>query len=495
LPPTHSSSLVSTEDDALPSLDTLTPHLEDYPEGFRSLLKNRSFLALWLGQILSQLADRVVFVAFVATLVHYFGTNDRLTSFLYIAFTIPAILLTAIAGVFVDRWPRRAVLVWTNVLRALLVFGLPWAAQQPTLWPIYGLAFFLSAATQFFVPAEAATIPMIVRKSQLMAANSLFTTTMMGSVIFGFALGDPLINIFSLGQVQWPLGVLFLLAALFLMGVRTPPMCLLADAPEGASGSPAAAASEEAPLAACVSLRAGFHRFFGEMHSGIDYIRQNPVLLRAMLKLATLFSVVVALCVLFVSFAKEFLYSNPEVAARKFAYIITFSGIGMVIGALLVGRFGRTAPRAWLVYGGFFVIGACLTLLSLTGSLDARALLLNLPPLAIPWLYLDPVHLSVRMAYTYLMALCMGLGAASVAIPLQALVHELIPEDKRGKILGVQFTLLSTASTLPVLLVGLMVEHFGSQPLFLMFGIFLLVLGVRGLYQRLTFRDVIAPNW
>jgi hypothetical protein len=40
-----------------------------------------------------------------------------------------------------------------------------------------------------------------------------------------------------------------------------------------------------------------------------------------------------------------------------------------------------------------------------------------------------------------------------------------------------------------------MVEHFGSQPLFLMFGIFLLVLGVRGLYQRLTFRDVIAPNW
>ena len=58
---------------------------------------------------------------FIAAIATFFGSNDRYNSYLYVAFTIPAILLTAVAGVFVDRWNRRAVLVITNVLRAIFV--------------------------------------------------------------------------------------------------------------------------------------------------------------------------------------------------------------------------------------------------------------------------------------------------------------------------------------------------------------------------------------
>lgn len=458
------------------AIEELVPHAD----GYRAVLQNRNFLALWIGQILSQLADRVVFVVFLAVIVHQFGSSDTYNSFLYIAFTIPAILLTAVAGVFVDRWPRRGVLVTTNLLRAVFVSFLP-VMDHANAMGIYILAFLLSAATQFFVPAEAATIPMIVRKNQLITANSLFTTTMMGSVIFGFALGDPLISIFTLDYVHWAIAGLFALSSLALMFVR-PPV------------SETARASEE-PVAVAGTLKESVGRFVAEMQEGVAYIRANVMILHAMLKLALLFSAVVALCILFVSFSKAFLYDNPEVATRKFAYIITYSGIGMVIGAWLVGQFFRTARRGLMVFGGFTAIGFCLLLLCLIGFIPKDALVLSLPVVKTDYFYLDAFQLSWRMLYTYALVPLMGVGASFVAIPLQALLHELIPEDKRGKILGVQFTILSTCSTLPVLVAGFGAEMFGVTPMFLLIGIPLFAIGVRGLYLRLHHVHAPSAHW
>lgn len=450
------------------------------PQGYRPVLRNRNFLALWIGQIFSQVADRIIFVVFISLIVHHFGTSDRYTSFLYVAFTIPAILLTAIAGVFVDRWPRRMVLVSTNLLRAAIVAFLPVAAGATGGWALYAMAFLISAATQFFVPAEAATIPMIVQRSCLLTANSLFTTTMMASVIFGFALGDPLINIFSLGQVHWAITVLFLLASISLMFVKTPPVCVL----EEGHRPPA-------------TVREAFCRFREEMGDGLRFIRENTLIKNAMLKLALLFSAIVALCILFISFAKTYLFEDPLVAARKFAYIITYSGIGMALGAFWVGHSFHHARRGVMVFGGFVAIGLCLVMLTLISGISSRDMVFDMPRFASAFLYLDEIHFTMRMLYTYSLATVMGIAAAFVAIPLQAVLHELIPEDKRGKVLGVQFTVLSTSSTLPVLIAGLAVEQVGVKAMFLLIGAPLFAFGLVGLYRRLRAgRDHgIAANW
>jgi MFS family permease len=454
-------------------------------EGYGSVLKNRNFLVLWLGQIFSQVADRIVFVVFISMIVHNFGPSDRYSSFLYIAFTVPAIVLTAVAGVFVDRWPRRAVLVTTNIIRAVLV-GFLVVAADAGLWHIYLLAFMLSAATQFFVPAEAATIPMLVRKSQLMSANSLFTTTMMASVIFGFALGDPLINIFSLSHVNWAIVALFAMAAVTLMYVKVPATCRL--------GANTVEPQDE--HSALEVIRESEKEFFAEMREGIHYIWENRVILHAMLKLALLFSSLVALCILSIGFARDYLYTNPVVAARKFAYIITYSGIGMALGALLVGNVFRNARRGFMVYGGFVGMGAALMMLAWIDPLiPATAVLWTTPEVKLPWVYLDPIHLSFRMIYTYTFSALTGMAAAFSAIPLQAFLHELIPEDKRGKILGIQFTILSTSSTLPVLVAGLGVEQLGVQFMFLLIGGPLLLLGLIGLYLRLKQNHAASANW
>jgi len=120
-----------------------------------------------------------------------------------------------------------------------------------------------------------------------------------------------------------------------------------------------------------------------------------------------------------------------------------------------------------------------------------------LPHFASGFINLDEVRFTMRMLYTYALALIMGVGGAFIAIPLQALLQELIPEDKRGKVFGVQFTILSTSSTLPVLIAGLAVEQVGVQTMFLLIGIPVLLFGIVGLYKRLKAdkNDVSVANW
>ncbi|MEZ4573516.1 MAG: hypothetical protein R2857_01075 [Vampirovibrionales bacterium] len=90
---------------------------------------------------------------------------------------------------------------------------------------------------------------------------------------------------------------------------------------------------------------------------------------------------------------------------------------------------------------------------------------------------------SYKLLYAHTITFVMGLGAAFVAVPLQSVLHIMIPEDKRGKVLGIQFTLLSACSTFPVLLAGLGAEWLGAGSMLLLGGAPLLMLGLWGLYD------------
>ena len=423
--------------------------------GYRVVLQNRSFLALWLAQIFSQLGDRVCFVIFVAVIAHKIGNYTAYQSWLYISFTIPAILLTAIAGVFIDRWKKKHVLVITNVLRAALILLLP--LIDTSLLGIYCLAFLISSVTQFFVPAEASCIPMLVEKNQLMVANSLFTTTMMGSVIFGFVLGDPLINACGIDLVHFSITALFVISALFLLGIKEKQQIHDQDRT--------------------------IKEFFSELKEGLIYIKNTPVVFNAMLKLAILFSMIVALCILSISISRDVLYyNNPVIGAQKFGYIVASSGLGMVLGSFLVVKLLRHKSKYLLIFSGFFIIGISLILLGLT-SFISKKLGIHVEPRDLGFATLKGFNLTFRMIYTYFCAGIVGIGAALVAIPVQTILQSSIPENMRGKVFGVQFTLLSTASTLPVIIVALGADFIGVMNMLFIMGVPLFVFGVYNLYQ------------
>src|SRR3954464_331061 len=88
------------------------------PATFSPILGNQAFLQLWIAQIISQLAQQMINFALLVQ-VGDLSNSGTATAAIIICFTIPAILFSAVAGVFVDRHPKRRVLVITNITRGL----------------------------------------------------------------------------------------------------------------------------------------------------------------------------------------------------------------------------------------------------------------------------------------------------------------------------------------------------------------------------------------
>ncbi len=415
--------------------------------GFLPVLRNRNFLTLWSGQVFSQLADKVYLVLMIALIASRFQTGDQTisgwVSSIMIAFTIPAVLFGSIAGVFVDRWPKKAVLVATNLLRGGLVFTLP-----PLLWlskgwaPLAGLpvgfcillvtTFLVSTLTQFFAPAEQSAIPLIVERRHLLSANSLYTTTMMASVIIGFAVGEPLLALADslttyLGWTAIGLGKELVVGSGYAIAGL---VLLLLNVREKTWGG-VTNSNGDSPAAAVETPHV-----FQDIQDGIRYLKQQHRVRSAMLQLVILFSVFAALAVLSVRLAEIM----PAIKASQFGFLLAAGGVGMAIGATFIGQFGQRFTHYQL---------------SLFGSLGMAASLLGLSVF------------SERLIPALALITLLGGFAAVVGVPMQTTIQEETPEEMRGKVFGLQNNAINIALSLPLALAGVAETFFGLRTVFI----------------------------
>lgn len=441
---TTSHGTTSTAIEEAPQELETSSVIQDEPElppeegGFIPVLKNRNFLALWGGQVFSQLADKVFLVLAIALITsHFQGVGQTISgwvSAIMIAFTIPAVLFGSLAGVFVDRIPKKIMLVATNLLRGmfvLMILPLLWISQG---WGnFYGLpvgfemllviTFLVSTLTQFFAPAEQAVIPLIVEKRHLLSANSLYTMTMMASVIIGFAVGEPLLALAdtllkSLGAAEeigkeLVVGGSYLLAGIVLFVMNT--------------GEKPHPPDHEFPHP------------LEDLRDGFNYLRQNHRVRSALIQLVVLFSIFAALSVLAVRMAEVI----PGLKASQFGFLLAAGGVGMAAGATYLGHGGQSL---------------CHRRLSLYGSLGVAACLLGfalLPPNL--WLSL------------LLMAL-LGACASLVGVPMQTTIQAETPEQMRGKVFGLQNNVVNIALTVPLALAGVAETMVGLNVVFLALG-------------------------
>lgn len=382
--------------------------------GFDTLFRNRQFMALWIAQIFSQFADRAVFVLFVAILTRTQANSQHpiniggaeLTSWLYVAFTIPAILLSPIAGVYVDRWSHRSVMVLSNLFRAACVALIVLPAVSQSLKIDFALAFLISIGCQFFGPAETASIPRLVKKSELYAANSLFFTTMMIALGFGFAIGEPIISHIGMANSPWVVSAFFIIASCLLMTIGD-------------------------------TKRPTFERepWWEELRFGLSYISSNALVFRAIMKITILFSTIITLNIIAVGLAQQVLHLQ----AFQFGYIVAAAGAGMGLGNFLVAHYGQHLRPNILVYGGFTGLG---TFMSAMGCLGFFGI----------W------H-GNAMIIPLILAACVGISCACVAVPTQAALQAVVPAELRGKVFGAQNTAMSAASTIPVVLAGQFIDN------------------------------------
>ncbi|MFM7468146.1 MAG: MFS transporter [Vampirovibrionales bacterium] len=464
-----------TSEEVFEQEDDLAP--EDALKAVAPLWQNKNFMCLWFAQVFGQLADRVVFVVFITAIARQFAATpanmEAYNTGLYMAFTIPAVTLTIVAGVFVDRWSRRATLVLSTMARAVSLLFLPWTLATHHIGWIYTLAFFQSAATQFFVPAEAASIPLVVHESQLIEANALFTTTMMASIIFGFVLGDAFLSQFRPEHIHYAVASLFAIGGMILLGFNpkrdTRFITMQEEHPSEVSSSLDTTLQEEdtqntaSKEALKATLSEAWTQFCQDMGEGIAFLKSSPITLYSLGQLSLLFAMVVGLTLLFIAMSKQWLFADATVGSQKFGYFIALSGVGMTLGALWLSQKSQSytwAQRRVLIHVGSLLLSGFISALALTPWVFPEA---QLPS------YLSPLFpkLTARMLYVGVCNLWLGFAAALMAIPLQALLQLLIPEDKRGKVMGVQYTMISIASTLPAMAVGFLTPTWGITGLLL----------------------------
>ena len=252
------------------------------------LFRNRAFLAVWAAQILSQTAANAVTSALIILVAELTHSNTS-SSFLILLAIIPAVLFGIGAGVLVDRTDRRFVLVVTNALRGVAV--LPLLLAGTSLTTAYLVNFLVASVTIFFVPAESATIPGIVRKRDLLVANSLFTFTFNGSFLLGFIILAPIaVSLYGF-EVLWTV-----IAAMF--GISSVLCATLPPSPPPQK----AAHLISAELA---------ERAFTETRQGISeafhYLRATPLVTWAMVYIALTYTLIAVAGALAPGFVREVL--------------------------------------------------------------------------------------------------------------------------------------------------------------------------------------------
>jgi MFS family permease len=319
--------------------------------GFVQVLRNQAFRRLWLVQGLSQTAQNMInfsLLILVREIVETQGISQANTaiSLLVLAFSSPAVIFSAVAGVVVERADKRTIMTISNGLRAMAV--LAFIALDPA-WPavltlaaLYSITFFLGTVGQFFGPAQAAAIPSIVAPRELLSANALFNLTFTGSQVLGFATLGPLaIKLFGVENTM--IGILFLYIAttgLAMLLPRTPP-------------------SPRNPVA---RNEHPFRQFTNEAREGLVFILQRPVLIKAItyLTLATTTYLMIA------ALGPEFITTILRLPREDIAYVVAPAGLGVLAGAMLVNRVARRIVPARLVDLGLIGAGLSLALFAIT---------------------------------------------------------------------------------------------------------------------------------
>jgi MFS family permease len=428
-------------------------------EGALAVFKNRPFLLLWLAQAATQIGGNMVIFGLTVVISKATGSVSAVSA-LILTFLVPAVLFSAVAGVFVDRLDRRLVLIITNVLRGAAFVAVFLVGNNLIL--IYLLNIFISTVTVFFAPAEAAMIPKLLPRRQLLAANGIFTLTLNAAFALGFALIGPLVV-----KIAGPQALLILVAVLYFIAAgfcsTLPPYPPPTPARQ-AFGRKAVSETEQA-----------VESIFAQLHEGLDYIRRHREIRWSLIYLGVAASLVGVLGVLGPAFAETTLGLQEE----DFVVVVLPLGIGIVMGILLLNTYGKLLPRRRVIEGGMVALGFLILAMALSGRISSF-LASTQTATGLPDLSLLTSLLSIVVAVAFFA----GIAYAFVAIPAQTQLQEDLPEDVRGRVFGVLNMLVSVASFLPILIVGPIADAIGTTLVLSMVAIAIVAAGLGSIFVR-----------
>ena len=187
-----------------------------------AVFRNRSFTFLWLGQLVSTIGSALTSLA--ASIVVFRLTGSALSvGLMLIATAAPTLILGLIAGVFVDRYDRKRIMIIADIARAVVVVLIPFLLPYGIAW-LYVLVMMTSVIGQFFDPAHSSVVPEIASDEELAAANSFMAISAFGSTAVGFAAAGLIASKFPIEWAFYLDGLTFFISALCILAVKIAPL-------------------------------------------------------------------------------------------------------------------------------------------------------------------------------------------------------------------------------------------------------------------------------
>lgn len=187
-----------------------------------SIFRNRNFTWMWTGQLISTMGTALTSLA--ASIMVFRLTGSAMSvGLMLMATAAPSLLVGLFAGVLVDRFDRKRIMMAADLIRAGLVFSIPFLVQSNILW-LYVVVMLSSAIGQFFDPAHESVLPEIASEKELASANSLMAISSFGSTAIGFAASG---LIASAADISWAFyldALTFLVSATCIFLIRVKPI-------------------------------------------------------------------------------------------------------------------------------------------------------------------------------------------------------------------------------------------------------------------------------
>ncbi|MFC1577169.1 MFS transporter [Candidatus Omnitrophota bacterium] len=358
------------------------------------LLKNRNFSLFWLGQVVSNFGDRLTQMALIA-FVYQIAPGSSLALAKLTSFTvIPVLIIGPVAGVWVDRWNRKTVMVISDILRGFLVLLIPVFIFMNQILLVYLAVFLLYSVTRFFIPSRMAFIPELVTRDKLLSANSLANTTRMIGNAVGLVVAGFIVNIKFIGAV----GGFYIDSFTFFFSAALIAMIVSKTAINRMRNNLMAAGS-----ALGHSIRKSV---FAEIKEGIRYLAMN----RDTRVVAGVFFLFMGwlgavYCVLVV-FIQEMFGS----ATKDLAFFGMFLMTGLFLGTILFGKFGQKLSKKKSSFWSFVATGCMIMLFTVCVK--------NYP------------HRVAEFVLSFLL----GLAASPVTVCVNTMVHEVVPDVAWGRV-------------------------------------------------------------
>lgn len=394
--------------------------------GIFRVLRVKPFFFMMASEFFSQLAFNMQ--QFVLIFIIYGKTSSNTAvSGLILSFTIPAILFSIFAGVFIDRWNKKKVLFYTNLIRGFLF--LPFLLFNLNLAFIYLFTFFIAIATQFFIPAESAIIPQLVPKNLIVSANAIFAFGIYSTMLVGYVLSGPTLLFLGKSSTVLFLALLYFASTIFIASIKL------------AYGKKEMPPEEQMP-----SLS-----FVYQVREIFSYIKGARKVMQAVLILTIAQAVLLMFAVLGPGYVTTILALPLESLSWIF---VAPAGIGMVIGILLLGSFGWRFNRKLLSVFGFLMVGIAFILLPFGSHIASFGL----------------------VQVIGVLAFIVGFALALVFIPSNTTIQVETSERMRGRMYGLLSSLAASVSFLPVILSGGLADIIGVGSVITGVGFLMIVL-------------------